>query len=152
MYKTLKIGGKDYKIEYTMEAALCNECVEETTNLLVEMGTASSENNIKHILKNMADMPHVTLTMFYAGLLEYHSDTVKAIADAKALLKQYMAENKDSDTGNFYGIMGILLNQMAEDGFFKQIGLEQMAKSIETEKKAKAPQDHKKKSTAISAQ
>ena len=49
MYKMLNIGGKDYKIEYTMEAALCNECVEETTNLLVEMGTASSENNIKHI-------------------------------------------------------------------------------------------------------
>lgn len=152
MYKTLNIGGKDYKIEYTMEAALCNECVEETINLLVEMGAASSENNIKRILKNMADMPHVTLTMFYAGLLEYHSDTVKTITDAKALLKQYMAENKDSDTGNFYGFMGILLNQMAEDGFFKQIGLEQMAKSVETEKKAKAPQDHKKKIAAISAQ
>lgn len=151
MYKTLNIGGKDYKIEYTMEAALCNECVESVTGLLMEMGIASSEKDLKQILKNMANLPHVTLTMFYAGLLEYHGDhptgdrSIKTLSDAKALIKQYMAENKDSDEGNFYGLMGILFEQMAEDGFFKQIGLEQMVNNAETESKAKKPQDHKKK-------
>ena len=35
MYKVLKIGGKDYKLEYGIEASLFDDCVKSVMNMLV---------------------------------------------------------------------------------------------------------------------
>ena len=154
MYKVLEAGGVPYRIEYTIEAALYEECIETVTNFMIGMGEASGEKDIRSLIKNMSNVPRITIIMLYAGLLEHHGmhadgdKTVKCFEDAKKIAAQYIQENKDSESGNFYGLMEILMKQMADDGFFRQIGLEQMMQ--ETEPKTKKPQDHKKKSAPIS--
>lgn len=154
MYRVLEVSGVPYRIEYTIEAALYEECIETVTNFMIGMGEASGEKDIKMLIKNMANVPSLTITLLYAGLLEHHGThkgadgTVTCLEDAKQIAAQYIRENKDSESGNFYGLMEILLKQMGDDGFFRQIGLEQMMQ--ETETKTRKPQDHKKKSAPIS--
>lgn len=149
---TLKIGDKEYKIEFTIEASLYSECTEKVTGLMLSIAEAQDKNAIKEVISSMSDIPQTALTMFYAGLLEHHGEdgdkTVLTKTDAKKLIKQYFNEHADDDTGNFYGIMEMLVERMGEDGFFKQIGLQQM--TGQTEKTLKQPQDHKKKETKAS--
>lgn len=154
MYKIFKIEGKDYQVEYTIEAALYEECTEAVMNFMIDSGAAAGEKNMKLLIKNLANVPQITLTLFYAGLLEHHGPhsngdgTVKSVEDAKCLATQYFKENPDAEDGNFYGLLNALIGQMREDGFFKQIGLEQMMTSSTSN--TKGPQDHKKKVTKIS--
>lgn len=145
----LKIGEKEYKIEFTIEASLHKECTEKVTGMMVSITEAQDKEEIRKMISTMSDIPQTTLTMFYAGLLEHHGEdgdgTVKSEKDAKKLIKQYFNEHTEDGTGNFFDVMELLIEQMGKDGFFKQIGLEQMMKSGQTEKAPKAPQDHKKK-------
>lgn len=154
--KVITINSKEYVIEFTIEASLYNACTEKVTGLMMKLSEAQDKKDIKELLGSMSDIPQTALTMFYAGLLEHHGEdgdgSVTSIKDAKKLIKEYIAENKDDETGNFYGVMEMLIDQMAEDGFFKQIGLEQLMNQTEEEDKQKAktpkvPQDHKKKAT-----
>jgi len=135
--KTITVNKKEYKIEFTIEASLYDECVSKVIDLMSNI-FINAENNtqegIKELLKSLSDIPYTTLVMFYAGLLENHSDEIQSIDDAKALIKILMRENKeDKDLSNFYGIMQILMECMSDDGFFKQIGLEQMLTQAEEE-------------------
>lgn len=147
----LTIGGKDYHIEFTIEASLYNECTEKVTGLLSSIGEAANKEELKGILSSIADIPQTTLTMFYAGLLEHHGEegdrTILSKKDAKKLIKQYLEEHKEDNTGNFYGVMEMLIGQMGEDGFFELIGLGQMMSQTTEQKTPKVPQDHKKKAT-----
>lgn len=146
--RTLEIAGKEYTIEYTIEASLYEECTEKVTSLMFGVAGQDNEDGIKEVISTMKNIPQTALTMFYAGLLEHHGrcgdGTVLSKDDAKMLLRKYFDEHKDDETGNFYGIMEVLLGQMGDDGFFKQIGLEQLTKP---QKEVKKPQDHKPKAT-----
>ena len=144
--KIITINSKEYTLEYTMEASLYKEGIEELTRYMMKMDPSTLESP-ESIISSIADLPHTVLTMFYAGLLEYHSDEIKTEKHAKNLLKEYFAEHKEDETGNFYGMMGIIFDCMRDDGFFNQLGLTQMLATEEApnEKVAKMPQDHKKK-------
>lgn len=144
--KIITINAKEYTLEYTMEASLYKEGIEELTRYMMKMDPSTLESP-ESIISSIADFPHTVLTMFYAGLLEYHSDEIKTEKHAKNLLKEYFAENKEDETGNFYGMMGIIFDCMRDDGFFNQLGLTQMlaTEEVPNEKVAKMPQDHKKK-------
>lgn len=148
MSKILTIGEKEYKLEFTIEASLYKDCTEKVTGFMADIATMEDKKNIRDAISAMTDIPQTTLTMFYAGLMEHHGEdgdqSVMSLKDAKKLIKQYFKEHEEDETGNFYGVMQILLEQMGEDGFFKQIGLEQMAVQT-TEKTVKTPQDYKKK-------
>lgn len=143
----LNIGGKDYTIEYSIEASLCNECTEKVTGLMVNLAEAQSEDDIKGVVKSIADVPKTTLTMFYAGLIENHADEIQSMEEAKELVKTYMKEHKEDGTGNFYALMELLIEQMGNDDFFSLIGLDKMFQTDEETKPKKVPQDHKKKTT-----
>lgn len=147
--KTISIDGKEYTLEFTIEAALYNECTEKVVNLMSSMNEAKDNESTKELITSMSDIPQTTLTMFYAGLLEHHGEdgdgTVLNKKDAKRLIKKYFEEHKEDETGNFYGVMEILIDVMDDDDFFNQIGLNQLAG--ETEKHPKTPQDHKRKQT-----
>ena len=92
--------------------------------------------------------------MFYAGLMEAHGThpdgdgKVPNINVAKKLIAQYIKEHKEEESGNFYGVMLMCIEQMGEDGFFNLIGLlpimEKMTEPVK--KPRKSPQDHKKPS------
>lgn len=164
--KVITIGGINYTFEFSIEASLYSECTEKVTGLMVGAGTAhnkdsnkseeeNEKNNIKSMLATMSDIPTVAMTMFYAGLMEHHGTLgdgrVKSIKDAKTLVKTYLAEHKEDDKGNFYAIMQEMMECMADDDFFKLIGLDKMFQQTEEDEKkvAKMPQDHKKKATKV---
>lgn len=147
MYKILNIGGKDYKLEYAVEASLYADC---TTKLVEFLGTAygsaevaknigkaktdsqidAAKTAIHESLQNIANIPDVALTLFYAGLMEHHGydgeGNVTSMREAKNLVKQYFKEHEDDDQGDFFSLLQICIEQMGEDGFFKRIGLEKM--------------------------
>ena len=70
-----------------------------------------------------------------------------SMSDAKKILKQYFAEHKDDEKGNYYDLYALLLGQMEEDGFFGLIGLEQTMKEVEqfVQKIVESNQANKKK-------
>ena len=156
--KIININGIDYKFEFTIEASLYNECTERTVGLMTNIAEGQELGyGLKEIIATLSDIPKTVLTMFYAGLLEHHGpeaitvNPVHTIKDAKMVLKQYFSEHTEDGKGNFYDLMQLMIEIMAEDGFFKQIGLEQlMTDQEETKKEPKKPQDHKKKATKVS--
>lgn len=132
MYKILKIGGKDYKLEYSIEASLYADCTANLTGLMTEIQMAGDNKDVKKVVSELSNIPQTALTIFYAGLMEHHGahpdgdGTVPDIQTAKRLIAQYLKEHTDDDTGNFFGIMQMCIEQMGEDGFFKLTGLEGM--------------------------
>lgn len=154
MYKVLNIGGQDYKLEYSIEASLYADCISSLTGLMTDIETAGNLNDIKKVLAGVSNIPQTTLTMFYAGLMEAHGNhpdgdgMVSDIQTAKRLIAQYIKEHTEDETGNFYGIMQMCIEQMGEDGFFKLTGLNPMMEAMTSKpkKKLKIPQDHKKPS------
>lgn len=132
--KEIIVNNKTYKLEFSIEASLCDECVEKVIDLIAGFGSAEN-NSINEFAKTLSNVPKQTLTIFYASLLENHGDEIKSVNDAKTILKGYIKEN-DS---NFYDVLTMLMECMSDDGFFKQIGLEQIASQT------KIPQDHKRK-------
>ena len=144
----LEINGKEYTFEFTIEASMYGDCVESVTNLFLKIGEAEEEGNTANVLTSIANIPKTTMVMFYAGLLENHSDTIKGMADAKDLVKQYFSEHKEDGEGDFYSLMTKLLSCMEDDGFFDLTGLgKMMRESEQSAKSPKTPQDHKKKAT-----
>lgn len=132
MYKVLKIGGHDYKMEYSVEASLYADCTASLTGLMTEIQIAGENKDIRKVISEISNIPQTTLTIFYAGLMEHHGlhpdgdGTVPDIQTAKRLIAQYLKEHSEDDTGNFYSIMQMCIEQMGEDGFFKLTGLEGM--------------------------
>lgn len=148
--KIIKIGNKEYKFEFTIEASLYGECTEALTAFLTNVGTARGK--LKEVLKSISDIPQTALTLFYAGLLEHHGEdgdgTVTTKKDAKRLIKQYFEDKKDTDEADFYAIMALMIEVMEEDGFFKRTGLEKVLEAG-TKKAPKEPQDHQKTTKAM---
>ena len=138
--KILQIGNKEYKIEYSIEASLYADCTEKVTELFANIAEAGSKDGIKNIIKAMSNIPQTTLHMFHAGLLEHEENW--DMSKTKSVVKQYLSEHKNDETGNFYGLMEILIEEMSNDGFFELIGLDKMF--APAKKQPKLPQDHKK--------
>lgn len=155
MYKLLSINGKDYKLEYTIEASLYDKCVESTAGLLAKFGGAAQEKDTMAMINGIANIPQTALTVFYAGLLEAHGThpdgdgKVPDIETAKKLLASLLREHKDDELGDFYGVFEMCLSQMEEDGFLKLAGLETVMETMnpKTKKSPKKPMDHQKKVT-----
>ena len=142
MYKLLKIGGEDYKLEYSIEASLYADCLTSVTDIMNDISAAESSADVKQLFSGLANIPATTLTMFYAGLLEAHGPEgdgrVCSIADAKKLLAKYLKEHKNDKLGSFYGVMTICVEQMKEDDFFGLTGLNEMFTIPAEEEKKKA--------------
>ena len=141
----MEINGKEYRLEYTVEASLCDECVERTMSLFMAIGEAQNEQDVKKVVSAMTDIPRTALYLFYGGLLEHHSDEIKGVDDAKRLVSAYFKENKDDENANFYGLLTKCLEQMKEDGFFRQIGLEQAVSQSEDEDSKTIPMNRQQR-------
>lgn len=157
--KRLTVDGKEYTIEFNIEATLYNECTEKVMDLFLSAGMAkgeaenaiakdeneedtvnmkSVEKALRRTVSSMADVPQKALTLFYAGLLEHHGTdsgdgTVKSIKDAKRLLVTYLREHSEENDGkgkNLLDVMNEMMEQMIEDNFFEKIGLDKMMESM----------------------
>lgn len=156
MYKIVTIGGKDYKLEYSIEASLYNDCVKSVMNTLLAV-SGGTNRDVSEMISGMSDIPRMSIIVFYAGLIQYHGDhpdgdgSVPDLATAKRLVAQYLSEHKEDEHGNFYGIFSMCLEQMETDGFFELTGLTEIMNDINGVKKPrkapKKPTDHQKKAT-----
>lgn len=171
--RILTIGGKEYQIEFSFDAAEYKACVDKVFKVvsggyIIKRGITGEEGNAEMAKAMMdgtadmiSDMASLSITCFYAGLLE--NNPVKDEKAAKQLFKQFVKENPDDDRASFLGMYEFLKGCMEEDGFFKLTGLdkylkdmsESMAKAIkeaekETERSTlpKVPTDRKRKSTS----
>lgn len=157
--KTITVDNKDYQLEFTFAAAEHRELVQKMFNILsgayivkhAKSSDLSGENTEKESTvtamidgasEMMAEIPHVCITAFYAGLLETNP---LAEDEAKSLMKAYMKQNKLS----FHSLYEELKKCMEDDGFFDLSGLTDMINKMnegaeEQTKIAKVPQDHKK--------
>ena len=141
MYSIVKIGGKEYKLEFSFEASMYSDCVSSVMSVLGGL----SGDDIRTQISSMSDIPKTAVTLLYAGLLEHHGDELN-FNDAKMLARQWILEQ--GEDGNFYALLKLCIDQMGEDGFFKLTGLEDMLNQEEEAKPApKTPQDHKRKTT-----
>ena len=151
--KTINVNGKQYTFEFTFEAAMYEECVENIIGIIDGVSAAQNNNDVQGYVTTLAKAPKRVMNLAYAGLLEHHGDEINSVKAATALIKEYFTEHKDDDGSNFMSLMSMLIECMEEDGFFKLIGLEELFKTNQTEesqKVTKIPQDHKKKTTKAS--
>lgn len=148
MYKILKIGGEEYKFEFSIEASLYGECIEKLTSLMVSVDSGR-EADAKTMISSVSDIPNTAVKCFYAGLLEHHGpegdNRVPNEAVAKNLVKTLLRE-EDGEYKTWYDILSLCTEQMREDGFFGLIGLG----ATEEKTPAVVPQDHKRKSRKVS--
>lgn len=155
--KTLKIGEKEYALEFTFEAAEHKELVQSMFNVMScayivrnEDETNETAAMINGVAEMVADVPRICRIAFYAGLLE---NSPVSEVEAKELMKQYMKDNKLS----YNKLFEELKECMGDDGFFDLSGLAEVIQSIEknvsdvvkeekekAKKAPKKPQDHKK--------
>lgn len=138
--RRLTINGKEYTVEFSIEASLYNECTETTMNMILAFGEAQGEaqsvtdvtaenaadtfkSAIRKTIESASNIPHTAVTLFYAGLLEHHGrrgdNTVRSMDDATDLVREYIRESNS----NFYDIMNMMLECMGEDHFFDLTGL-----------------------------
>lgn len=172
MYKVLTIGGRDYKLEYTIEASMYEDCIDSLMGFFSRFGELMAGANIpdnlseeereklmekyvKKSISGISNIPATAVTLFHAGLLEYHGangdNSIRSKQDTKELVKQYFKDHAEDGTDNFYDLLLICVNQMGEDGFFKRTGLEKM---LQSQTKTNSPvliQDHKKKAKTTKA-
>lgn len=168
MYKVLTIGGKDYRLEYSIEASLYKDGVDRLINFLSGAFGASGEAELTkglseedktkvrvelmHNLRSeIINLPDTALTLFYAGLLEYHGldgdGSILHKVDAKKLVKQLFAEQPEDGITDFASLLELCINQMGEDGFFKRTGLERIAEQSEAAKPNRATRRAQKRLT-----
>ena len=150
-----KTKEKEYTLEYTFEAALNRQCVDNAFNLTLGVfgipdGKEGEADTVKKQIQSISALPIKIMELFYAGLLEHHGPdgdgSVLAEKDAIKIYKEFSRENKEDARSDFYGLMSSIIETMEKDGFFKQIGLDQMMSSAEeVEEKKTVPTDHKKK-------
>lgn len=146
MYKVLNIDGKDYRLEYTIEAALYKDGIDRLVDFLSGSFGLETEAEIskgmtvkgkmelrqqlvKNLKSEIENLPNTALILFYAGLLEYHGPdgdrSVLTQKDAKKLAK-FLFQDENSGISDFAELLTVCMNQMAEDGFFKTTGLERI--------------------------
>lgn len=141
--KKLTINNKEYTLEFTIEASLYNDCTKSVMDMFIKGGMAQGaaesndvDNAVDTLIGTIANLPQTALTLFYAALLEHHSDSVQSRdGDAKKLLATYLKENNKS----FRDVFEEMTELMAEDNFFDLIGLTQIASEVskETDKKTR---------------
>lgn len=140
--RRLTINGKEYTVEFSIEASLYNECTESVMNLIMGFGEAQGElenakkdkdavrESIQKTLFSFANVAPTAMTLFYAGLLEHHGVTME---EAKELIALYLKENDAS----FLDVLNLMIEVMGEDHFFDLTGLSRILNQVDLEDKKK---------------
>lgn len=171
--RILTIGGKEYQIEFSFDAAEYKACVDKVFKVvsggyIMKRGITGEEGKAEMAEAMMdgtadmfSDMASLSITCFYASLLE--NNPVEDEKAARQLFKQFVIENPNDERATFPGMYEFLKGCMEEDGFFKLTGLDKYLKDMseamekaakeaekETERSTlpKVPTDRKRKSTS----
>ena len=101
--KIIKANNKEYKLEFSYEAAECKELVQKMFNvrsgayLVSESDNLEKDPSVLDMLKGtvsmISDIPSICRIGFYAGLLENNKVTEE---ESKDIMKSFMKENNIS--------------------------------------------------------
>lgn len=138
--KTVLIDGKEYKIEYSFEAAYNTDFVSECFKML--SGSYVVANVIQGAADMMAVLPKLCTIAFHSGLLEHNPVDEKT---AKDLMKIYM---KDKKYG-FKELWDEIRNSMEEDGFLALTGIQQMLETMVEETETEDKKSKRKNLTTV---
>lgn len=146
MYKTFTNDGKEYRLEYSLEAYMTKYIDgkgEYKTHVapLVELMNRFNENEDDAAAQSAAfNMPEVAVHAMYAGLMRWHGrgkhgdKTIVTYDDAAELCWELLEANPDDEyLGSWAGLIKMCVEQIEADGFFTRLS------------GAKAPQDKKPK-------
>lgn len=151
--RRLTINGKEYTFKFSIEASLYNECTESAMNMILSFGEAQGEaesvkigdseakdhfmSAMRKTFSTVANVPSTALTLFYAGLMEYHGasgdNSIRSISDAKKVLSDYLRESEQ----NFYDVLNLMLECMGEDHFFELTGISRVLNTADGESEKK---------------
>ena len=137
--KKFTVDGTEYKLEFSFEAAMDNDCVQNMFNMLTGAyiyksipGSPTAEvtenmgiiATVEGFSRMFADTPKVCCIAFRAGLKENHPDLTDS--EAKELMKRYMKNKKFG----FNDLFNDLVECMEKDGFFKLTNLDEAIKRL----------------------
>lgn len=138
-------GGRNWKLEYTFEAAHYQRCVEKAWDYfsgamaLREAAAAEGKSQAEQqmgvmngIINSMVAIPDLVLLFIYAGLIEHHGREIKTEADARQWYKEYCLDYPDTTDVD---MLEKIRQCMEDDGFFRRIGLDKMLESMKTDQK-----------------
>ena len=138
-------GGRNWKLEYTFEAAHYQRCVEKAWDYfsgamaLREAAAAEGKSQAEQqmgvmngIINSMVAIPDLVLLFIYAGLIEHHGREIKTEADARQWYKDYCLDYPDTTDVE---MLEKIRQCMEDDGFFRRIGLDKMLESMKTDQK-----------------
>lgn len=133
-------GGRNWKLEYTFEAAHYQRCVEKAWDYfsgamaLREAAAAEGKSQAEQqmgvmngIINSMVAIPDLVLLFIYAGLIEHHGREIKTEADARQWYKEYCLDYPETTDVE---MLEKIRQCMEDDGFFKRIGLDKMLESM----------------------
>lgn len=146
--KSVTINGKEYKIEFSIEASLYEDCSGCIMDYFINAGlidgaaqTGDTDRAVDSFKKALTSIPQRALTLFYAGLMENQPEITKE--RAKFLLKEYIKESGKS----FSDVLNEMLKCVEEDSFFEMIGLDKMFQNQESNTKKKKEEHGENTST-----
>lgn len=138
-------GGRNWKLEYTFEAAHYQRCVEKAWDYfsgamaLREAAAAEGKSQAEQqmgvmngIINSMVAIPDLVLLFIYAGLIEHHGNEIKTEADARQWYKEYCLDYPETTDVE---MLEKIRQCMEDDGFFRRIGLDKMLESMKTDQK-----------------
>lgn len=137
--KKFTVDGTEYKLEFSFEAAMDNNCVQKMFEMLTGAyiyksipGSPTAEitenmgiiATVEGFSRMFADTPMVCRIAFRAGLRENHPDL--SDSEATELMKRYMKNKKFG----FNDLFNDLVECMEKDGFFKLTNLDEAIKRL----------------------
>lgn len=124
--KILKIDGKEYTLMYSFRAARYKKCVEIATAVAMKIQEAIDNDDKETLMSEIAGLPSCIPYLLYGGLIQIHGNhskgdgTVTSVEQVEDMLDLYLEDNPD-DT--YYSMYMSIMECMADDGFFRLIGL-----------------------------
>lgn len=158
MYKIIRIGGNDYKMEFTIEASLYQDFVEKLSKYVLDFSSLMAEYDIqgkgiksqKDLIKMSSEAvksmfltqttqtPYLAMVGFYAGLMEHQHLSQE---EGKKLYIQYLQEYNKKPAE----VLAEIMEKVQEDNFFQMIGLDIQKMKLPTQMKEKKKRVSKKK-------
>lgn len=134
MYKTFEHGGKEYRLEYSLEAYM-TKYVDPYGNYkthvapLVEyMNKMNASGEDADTVSAAFDIPEIAVHAMFAGLIRWHGrgkrgdKSIITFDDAAEFCMELIDEHPgDKYLGSFSGLMLMCIEQIEADGFFNRL-------------------------------
>ena len=143
--KTIKIGEKEYKIQFGYIATAKSGIIRDLVNIERMIGDGESAiENLDKILMFIPEIMLVGLQKFHREEFGYNYDTKEGKDEAFEKVSQLVDDYFDGDDADFKGLFNSLEEELLHNGFLSSMFNEEQESQNKKQKKA---QSRAKKST-----